>query len=311
VELGLFVEPQMGGSYKRLVELARWAESFGLEAFARSDHYLHTDHSAETTDALVALGGVAIETETIRLVTLVSPITFRHPAIMAKAATTIDEMSNGRFTLGVGTGWMESEHETFGLDLWPLAERFERLEESLRYIRAMFAGAGSFSGTYYSLQHEAIEPRPSTGLEIVVGGSGPRKTPRLAGMFADEYNTFVTDRETFDERIQVMRNAAKSVGRNADDILVSFAGPSFVYGSESEHTAALAERGAKRDMTPDEYSAFLDERCVPHGTPERAAEAIERMASWGVGRFYFQDISPLDEIDVRHLETIFRSLRGG
>jgi alkanesulfonate monooxygenase SsuD/methylene tetrahydromethanopterin reductase-like flavin-dependent oxidoreductase (luciferase family) len=309
VELGLFVEPQMGGSYRRLVEIARWAERFGLDAFARSDHYLHMDHSAHATDALVSLGGVAIETETIRLLTLVSPITFRHPAIMAKSATTLDEMSHGRFSLGVGTGWMESEHEAFGIDLPPLAERFDRLEESLAYIRTVFDGGGTLDGEHYTFDLSAVEPRASRGLRIVVGGGGPKKTPRLAGTYADEYNMFVTDGETVEQRLAVMREAATAAGRNPETILVSFAGPSFVYETEEEHARALSERGAKRDMTPEEYAAFLDARSVPHGTPDRARTAIDTMASWGIGRFYVQDLSPLDEIDLDHMELLFGALR--
>jgi len=308
MELGLFVEPQMGGSYGRLVELARWAEDFGLDAFARSDHYLHMDHSANATDALVSLAGVAVETSTIRLVTLVSPITFRHPAIMAKAATTIDEMSGGRFSLGVGTGWMQSEHDAFGLDLPPLGERFARLEESLAYITTVFAGGGSTTGDYYSFNHASVKPGASSGLQIVVGGNGPRKTPRLAGAFADEYNMFVTDRDTLEQRLEVMRESALEAGRNPDDILISFAGPGFVYATEAEHREALEQRGAKRDMSPDEYAAFLDARAVPHGTSDQASSAISLMESWGVGRFYNQDISPLDEIDLTHLGMLFGAL---
>jgi alkanesulfonate monooxygenase SsuD/methylene tetrahydromethanopterin reductase-like flavin-dependent oxidoreductase (luciferase family) len=300
----------MGGSYRRLVELARWAEDFGLDAFARSDHYLHMDHTADATDALVSLAGVASETSTIRLVTLVSPITFRHPAIMAKAATTIDEISGGRFSLGVGTGWMQSEHDAFGLDLPPLGERFKRLEESLAYISTVFAGGGSTSGEYYSFDHPSVFPVASRGLQMVVGGNGPRKTPRLAGVFADEYNMFVTDRSTLDQRLEAMRTAALEAGRDPNDILISFAGPGFVYATEEEHRQALKTRGAKRDMSPDEYAAFLDERSVPHGTPQQAGSAIDQMASWGVGRYYVQDISPLDDIDLNHLDMLFSALTG-
>jgi alkanesulfonate monooxygenase SsuD/methylene tetrahydromethanopterin reductase-like flavin-dependent oxidoreductase (luciferase family) len=298
----------MGGSYGRLVELARWAEDFGLDAFARSDHYLHMDHSADATDALVSLAGVAVETSSIRLVTLVSPITFRHPAVMAKAATTIDEISGGRFSLGVGTGWMQSEHDAFGLDLPPLGERFARLEESLAYISAVFDGGGSTSGEFYSFDHPSVGPAASNGLQIVVGGNGPRKTPRLAGAFADEYNMFVTDRDTLEQRVEVMRESALEAGRNPDDILISFAGPSFVYTTDEDHRHALETRGKRRGMTADEYAAFLDERSVPHGTPGRASSAIAQMASWGVGRFYVQDISPLDDIDLGHLGLLFGAL---
>ncbi|MEN8040885.1 MAG: LLM class flavin-dependent oxidoreductase [Actinomycetota bacterium] len=310
MELGLFVEPQLGGSYRRLVELAQWAEKNGLDAFARSDHYLHGETTAHATDALASLAGVAVETDTIRLMTLVSPITFRHPGVMAKTATTIDEISGGRFTLGVGTGWMESEHQAFGMDLPPLGERFDRFTESLEYIRAVFDGGGVVDGEFYALDAPEVHPRASSGLEIVIGGSGMKKTPSLAGRFADEYNMFVTDAETLQQRVDVMSEAAAAAGRDPGDILISLAGPGFVYENEDEHRAALTERGAKKDMTPDEYAAFLDERNVPHGPPEQAGEAIARMAELGVGRYYVQEFSTLEDVDLNRMDMVFRSLRG-
>ncbi len=311
MELGLFVEPQMGGSYRRLVELAQWAESSGLDAFARSDHYLHGETTAHATDAMASLAGVAVETNSIRLMTLVSPITFRHPGVMAKAATTIDEISNGRFTLGVGTGWMESEHEAFGMDLPPLGERFERFAEALEYIRTVFDGGGTVEGEYYSLNAPSLSPAASEGLKIVIGGTGRQKTPTLAGRFADEYNQFVTDAETLTQRIAVMSEAAQDAGRDPDDILVSLAGPSFVYEDDAAHREALTERGAKKDMTPDEYAAFLDERNIPHGPPDRAHEAIERMAALGVGRYYVQEFSSLEDVDLDRMSLVFAALRAG
>ena len=309
MELGLFTEPQLGGSYRRLVELAQWAEDNGLDAFARSDHYLHGETTAHATDALVSLAGVASETDSIRLITLVSPITFRHPAVMAKAATTIDEISGGRFTLGVGTGWMESEHEAFGMELPAIGERFERLTEALGYIRTVFDGGGTVDGEYYSLNAPSVSPAGSDDLKIVIGGSGKRRTPTLAGQFADEYNLFVTDGESFAQRVGVMREAAQRAGRNPDEILISMAGPAWVYEDDAAHREALAERGAKKDLSSDEYSAFLDERNVPHGPPERASEAIRRMADLGVGRYYVQEFSSLEEVDLDRMDLVFTALK--
>ena len=310
MELGLFVEPQMGGSYRRLVELAQWAEQQGLAAFARSDHYLAGDASFPATDALVSYGGLAVETERIRLVTLVSPITFRHPGIMAKSASTLDGMSGGRFTLGVGTGWMESEHAVFGLDLPPMKERFERLEEALAYIRASLSGGGSVVGSHYTLKEAEILPVASDGFQIVVGGGGPKKTPRLAGTFADEYNMFVTDAATLEARLSVMHGAATAAGRDPASILVSFAGPGLVYATEDEHRAALAERGARRDMSPGEYATFLDDRLVPHGTKERAGETIARLEELGVGRYYVQEFAALEDVDLEQMAIVMDGLSG-
>lgn len=310
MELGLFVEPQLGGSYRSLVELAQWAEAKGIDVFARSDHYMHGDVTAHATDALTSLAGVAVETDSIRLMTLVSPITFRHPAVMAKSATTLDEISGGRFTLGVGTGWMESEHEAFGLDLPPLGERFDRFAEALEYIRAIFDGGGETNGEYYSLKAPTVLPSGSAGLGIVVGGSGEKKTPTLAGQFADEYNMFVTDSESIERRVAVMREAASAVGRNPDDILVSVAGPGFVYHDETTHQEALTERGAKKDQTAEQYATFLDERNIPHGTPQDAHKAIATLATLGVGRYYVQEFAALEDIDRDRLDLVFSALIG-
>ena len=309
MELALFVEPQLGGTYQRLVELAQWSESNGLAAFARSDHYLHGDTSAHATDAMVSLAGVASETDSIRLMTLVSPITFRHPGVMAKAATTLDEISGGRFTLGVGTGWMESEHDAFGMDLPPLGERFDRFAEALAYIRAVFNGGGTLDGMYYPLNAPSVSPVGSEGLRIVIGGSGELKTPTLAGQFADEYNMFVTDAESLARRVAVMSAAAEAAGRNPDEILISMAGPGFVYEDEETHRKELTARGAKRDLLPDEYATFLDERNVPHGTPARAFEAIERMSVIAFDLYYVQEMTSLEEVNLDRLDLVFSSLR--
>jgi alkanesulfonate monooxygenase SsuD/methylene tetrahydromethanopterin reductase-like flavin-dependent oxidoreductase (luciferase family) len=203
---------------------------------------------------------------------------------------------------------MESEHQAFGLDLPPLKERFDRLEESLAVISAIFAGGGTFDGEYYSLDIDEVHPKASPSLGIVVGGSGMLKTPRLAGTYASEYNMFVSDQSTLAERLDVMASAAQAAGRDPSDIRISFAGPAFIYEDEAAHREVLTRRGEKRDMTADEYAAFLDDRAVPHGTAENAEAAIERMASWGVHRYYVQDPRPLDEIDLDDMDTLFTAL---
>jgi alkanesulfonate monooxygenase SsuD/methylene tetrahydromethanopterin reductase-like flavin-dependent oxidoreductase (luciferase family) len=229
---------------------------------------------------------------------------------MAKAATTLDEISNGRFTLGVGTGWMESEHEAFGMDLPPLGERFDRLAEALAYIRTVFDGGGTVEGEYYSLSAPWVSPAASDGLRIVIGGEGMVKTPTLAGRFADEYNMFVTDPETIGRRVTVMRQAAEAAGRDPDAILISMAGPGFVYPNEMGHLKALTTRGAKKGMSPSEYAVFLDERLVPHGPPSRARNAIQRMENLGIGRYYVQEMSSLEDIDLERMNRVFEALQG-
>jgi alkanesulfonate monooxygenase SsuD/methylene tetrahydromethanopterin reductase-like flavin-dependent oxidoreductase (luciferase family) len=173
----------------------------------------------------------------------------------------------------------------------------------------VFNGGGTLEGEHYSLNASTILPTASEGLRIVVGGEGMVRTPTLAGQFADEYNMFVTDPETLARRVAVMRQAAEEAGRNPDDVLVSVAGPGFVYEDEFAHIAALTSRGAKKNLSPSEYAVFLDDRLVPHGPPTRASEAIERMAVLGVGRYYVQEMTSLEDIDLDRMAHVFDALK--
>lgn len=302
------VEPQVGGSYARLREIAQWAEGVGLEAFARSDHFLDQERSAPATDAMTTYGGLAETTNSIQLVVLVTPLTFRHPAVIAKTATTLDEMTGGRFALGVGTGWMQSEHDAFGLDLPPLGERFDRLFETLSYLQAAFDSDQGFGGEYYRLKPIEVLPHP-VNVPIVVGGDGPKKTPTYAGRFADEYNMFVTDRDTVGQRLDVMRTAAIEAGRSPDAVRVSFAGPAVVAPDEDSYRSMLEERGARRGQSACEYEAFLAERNIPHGTPDTARASIAALEDLGVNRYYIQEYRNLADVDTDSLETVFGTLR--
>lgn len=309
MDIGFMVEPQAGGTYRRLRELAQWAEDAGFAVFARSDHYLNMDESVHATDALTTLAGLAAETERIRLMPMVSPITFHHPSRLAKVAGTLDEMSGGRFALGVGTGWMESEHEAFGLELPPLRERFERLEETLAYLRAAFTGDGGFAGAYYRLAPIAVLPQP-TDCPVVVGGQGMKKTPTLAGRYADEYNMFAVGADTLEARLAVMRESAIAAGRDPGDILVSFATPAFLTETEAAHGALIAQRAEAAGRSPEEYLELIDGRNFVHGTPQRAAETLHRIAEMGVGRVYLQSYAHLDDIDTGLFRAALEAYRG-
>ena len=309
MEYGLMVEPQVGGTYDDQVRLAQWAETNDVTVFARSDHYLMGD-AAPATDAFAALAGLARDTNTVKLCVLVSPISFRHPALIAKMAATIDEMSEGRLSLGVGAGWYEGEHDAFGLELWPVKERFERLEEALQYLTAAFGqGAASVKGKYYSLTDVDVLPKP-TNLPIIVGGSGPKKTPTLAGTYADEYNQFIDHPDKLSPRFAVCRNAAEAAGRNPDDVLVSIAS-SAIYGSDdADYRERLGRGAAEREITPEEFESRLEERNILHGTSDRIRDKLAELTDIGVGRFYLQFFSTLGAITEDELDRAFGSIRG-
>ena len=311
MQFGLMTEPQLGMTYDTLTGLARWAEDAGLAAFARSDHYLFPRvDGPHATDALATLGGLARDTESIELVVLVSPITFRHPAVIAKMAATIDEMSGGRLRLGVGTGWMEEEHAGFGLDFYDQGERFDRLEEALHYLRHAFGREeGPYRGEHYVLEETAVRPLPTGSLPLIVGGSGPRRTPRLAGELADEFNVFLADLEGMRVRIERAREAAGAAGRDPDDLLMSVM-TAAITGPDRSAFEENLERIAAADpfgRSADAIAERMRERGAPIGPPDEVAEIIEGYAGAGLQRVYVQHFGPYEN-DL--LESVFAGLSG-
>jgi alkanesulfonate monooxygenase SsuD/methylene tetrahydromethanopterin reductase-like flavin-dependent oxidoreductase (luciferase family) len=255
------------------------------------------------------LAALAVETTTIQLLPMVSPITFHHPSRLVKIAGTVDEISSGRFALGVGTGWMASEHEAFGLELPELRDRFSRLFETLSYLRAAFTGDGGFEGRHYHLAPIDVLPRPRS-VPIIIGGTGMKKTPSLAGRFADEYNMFAVAADTLDRRLEVMRTAAAGADRNQGAIAVSFACPMMVGATEEAYRSLVAKRAAAAGVPEDEYLARYDQRNFVHGTPQQAAEIMHRVAEMGVDRLYLQQYCHLDDIDTDVVEAVLTAYRG-
>ncbi len=310
MELGLMTEPQMGMTYGELRQAARLAESLGLATFGRSDH-LAFPRVAEphATEAFATLAGLARETERIRLMVLVSPITFRHPALIAKAAATIDEMSGGRFVLGLGTGWMDEEHAAFGLPFPPWDERFARLEEALQYLRAAFGKLpGGFEGTHYRLGSQPVRPLPSGPLPIVVGGTGARRTPRLAGRYADEYNLTFLSAADLTPRIAAARQAAAEAGRRPEDLVISLMAPAVTGHNEAAFRRNLAAVAAADPFgrDPATIETRFRERGLPVGPAAEAGEVMARLAAMGISRFYLQHLGPFEP---GLLEETFSALR--
>ena len=310
MELGLMTEPQLGMTYRELADAARFAERIGLAVFARSDHFDFPGFEApHATEAFATLAGLAAETERIELCVLVSPITFRHPGLIAKTAATIDEMSGGRLLLGVGTGWMAEEHELLGLDFPELGERFDRFEEALGYLAAAFApGGDGFRGEYYTLAERPVLPTPA-GIQIVVGGNGPKRTPRLAGTFADEFNVFAGPPEQMSERIERARAAAAAAGKDPAALRISMMGPAVVGTDEARFRDTLERVAAAHPFgrSADDLVGTLTDRGLPLGAGAAGVEALAAFAEVGVDRFYVQHLGPYDE---SLMEDLFAALTG-
>jgi len=310
MEFGLMSEPQLGMTYAELLDAARIAEDLGLAVFARSDHIAFQEiEGPHATEAFTTLAGLARDTAAIRLAVLVSPVTFRHPAMIAKNAATIDEMSGGRFALGVGTGWSEYEHEAFGLPFPEQAERFDRLEEALGYLRAAFGKSmPGFGGTHFSLGDAPVRPGPTGGLPIIVGGTGPTRTPRLAGTYADEYNVSFLPPNEVARRVAAARRAATAAGRDPDDLVISVLGPAITGTDEAAFRSNLAQIAAAdpfgRDA--DAIAARFAERGLPWGPAGPAREQLAALEETGVSLFYLQHPGPFHR---PLLEDTFAALR--
>ena len=209
-----------------------------------NDH-LHppkADPSLPILDAWTLFGGLAAATDRIRFGTMVSANTFRHPAILAKQAVTLDQMSNGRLEIGVGTGWHEGEHVAFGIDLPPLRERFELLDETFTVLDGLMTEeVFGFSGRHHTISAARFEPKPVQRPRppFVIGGTGPRRTIPLAAKWADQWNfpDYTGDPDLFVARLARLDEACEEIGRDRSEIEVSV---QFRYGGDPAQTADQA-----------------------------------------------------------------------
>jgi F420-dependent oxidoreductase-like protein len=298
MQLRVMTEPQQGATYAELLAVARESETLGFDAFFRSDHLMRigeTDPGPGSTEAWATLAGLARDTSTIRLGTMVSSATFRLPGMLALTVATVDAMSGGRVELGLGGGWYEAEHTAFGVPLPPVGERFDRLEEQLRILTGMWTTppgeSFSFDGTHYTLSGHPALPRPvqQPGPPLIVGGKGPRRTPDLAARFADEFNVPpFSSLEEAGTAIGRVRAACEAAGRDPGSLVLSAVQTLAVAGSHAELERRAAAWGGL-DLLRTLGLA---------GTVEEVLDKIGRYRDLGVTRLYLQlpDLHDLDQL---------------
>jgi F420-dependent oxidoreductase-like protein len=303
MKLRIFTEPQQGADYDTLRRVALAAEELGFDAFFRSDHYLKMGEGSGLpgpTDAWVTLAGLALETSRIRLGTLVTAATFRLPGPLAVTVAQVDQMSGGRVEFGLGTGWFEAEHTAYGIPFPPLGERFGRLEEQLAIITGLWGTEEgktfSFEGEYYQLSDSPGLPKPAQRPRppVLLGGAGPRRTPRLAARFADEFNVpfhTLTDSAAAFARV---REACEAAGRYPASMIYSVAQTVCCGKDEAE----FRRRAEAIGMKPEDFRE--GERGLG-GTPGEVAAKIAQFADIGADRVYLQ---VLDLTDLDHLELL-------
>ena len=232
MKLRIFTEPQQGASYFDLLAVAQRAEALGFDAFFRSDHYqrmgTHFDGMPGPSDAWITLAGIARETSTIRLGTLVNSSTFRNPGVLAISIANVDSMSNGRVELGLGAGWYLDEHRSYGIPFPPLGERFERLSEQLAIVTGLWntpvGDTFDFTGKHYEVANSPALPKPvQSPLPIIIGGGGPKKTPALAARYAAEFNMPFQSVERFTAQCERVRGACEAINRDPASLVYSSA----------------------------------------------------------------------------------------
>ncbi|MDQ0695202.1 F420-dependent oxidoreductase-like protein [Streptomyces sp. W4I9-2] len=298
MDLRIFTEPQQGADYDTLLTVAKAAEDLGFNAFYRSDHYLRMgsgDGLPGPTDAWITLAGLARETRTIRLGTLMTAGTFRLPGVLAIQVAQVDQMSGGRVELGLGAGWFEQEHKAYGIP-FP-KEKFGRLEEQLAIITGLWetevGTTFSYDGTYYQLTDSPALPKPAQAkVPVLIGGHGATRTPRLAAQYADEFNIPFASLEDTEKQFGRVRAAAQAHGRSPDDLVYSNA----LIVCTGKDDAEVARRAAAIGRDVEELKA--------NGLAGSPAEVVDKIGSFeaiGSSRIYLQ-VLDLDDLD--HLELI-------
>ena len=284
---------QTRGSWEHILRVARWAEDRGgIVAIALPDHYLQRgdDPAKPAWDHLVHLAGLARETD-LELVSMVSPVTFRHPAVLYKMGVTLDEISDGRFTLGLGTGWLDEEFELYGLPYPEMSVRMAMLEEAMAYLRAALTpGSGGFKGEHYQLADFDPQPRPKN-LRLMTGGAGKRRGRRIVARYADEFNLYARRPEVYRGVKELTDAETRAEGRDPASIRWTSAGPGLAARKESDYRRMLEEMAGVTGQTVERIETVYEERGYPHGSGDKPAEMMAALEEAGCQRFFPQAFS--------------------
>lgn len=313
LDLRIFTEPQQGAAHADLLRVAQAAHTLGFTGFFRSDHVLTMggDGLPGPSESFVSLGAIAAQVPDIRLGTLVTSATFRHPSMLAIAAAQVDDISGGRLELGLGAGWFEAEHTAYGLPFGAsFGERFDRMTEQLEIITGLWATPAGrtfdHDGPVWTLRGAPGLPKPvqrsATGtphVPIIIGGRGPKRTPALAARFADEFNVgFPDDVATGTTQVGRVRAACEAIGRSPDDLTYSLAHVLCVGADDADFRRRAETIGRDADELRS-VSPFA-------GTVDEVVDGIGTWTDAGVPRFYLQ---VLDLHDLDHLDLVSREIR--
>jgi F420-dependent oxidoreductase-like protein len=298
MDVCLMIEGQEGVSWEQWLSLALGCEEHGFEGLFRSDHYVSFGRPAElgSLDAWATLSALAPHTSRIRLGTLVSPVTFRHPSQLAKVVVTADHASDGRVELGMGAGWFEGEHSAYGFPFPPVSERFDILEEQVEIVHRLWdrdEDEVTFKGRHYELDgcHALPKPVQEPHPPLIIGGHAGARSVRMATQWADEYNTFGKTPEECRKVKESLVKSCEAADRDPDELPLSLMTFTMVGADqgelESKAGRLLERRGESGD--PAGWLAGLGPERL-RGTPERILELLAQYAEAGVKRIMMQHL---------------------
>ena len=270
--------------FERVADQARAAEAAGFGLVTVMDHLNQIPGVGQQDEPMLeawsVLAALARETKAVRLGTLVTGVTYRNPAMLAKMATTLDVISGGRAVFGLGAAWFEAEHQGFGFDFPPIKERMDRLDEALTIVRAMFASErATFAGTHYLIDDALNVPQPvqAGGPPILVGGGGEQRTLKIAAKHADMTHWFPLGLETLNRKTEVLAGHCEAIGRDPGEVERTMAAPVLVAATEADARAMWERLPAERRAG------------VVHGRPEQAAEGLRPYLDAGFTGFTFNN----------------------
>jgi F420-dependent oxidoreductase-like protein len=308
LELAIMIEGQNGLNWPRWQRIVRKVEELGFSGLHRSDHFTNArPPNLDSLELWTSLTWLAANTTRIKFGPLATPVSFRHPALTARMAAAVDDLSGGRLTLGLGAGWQEREHEIFGFDLLSIEERFKRFEEGVQVVKQLLENDDpvTFTGVYYRLKEAVLLPRPSRpgGPGILIGGNGLKRTLPIAAKYAREWNGVFLTPEQFKEHSRRLDELTEGAGRNPAEIERSIMAGLVFGADQAQLDARLAERaGGKAD------AGELKSRGLIVGTPAEVVDQLGALAEAGVQRVMLQWLD-LDDMD--GLEALARTVLSG
>jgi F420-dependent oxidoreductase-like protein len=290
IRFGVHSGPQ-DTSFDQYRELWLRCEELGYDWVSDFDHFLpiHSDPAGPQFEGLTLLSAMAAHTRRIRCGMLVLGVTYRHPAVVANMAATIDHVSGGRLELGMGAAWFELEHDQYGIPFPPIGVRMDMLDEACRIMRSLWTQeTTTFVGKHYRLEDARLEPKPlQERLPLVIGGSGERRTLRIVAEHGDIWNTFYGDLDHYRHLLDVLARHCADVGRDPADVRKSLTFRAIL--DEDERAAQERVREIYGGPPPERLRNMM-----VVGTPEQCVERLRRYADLGVGDFLLGSLAPVN-----------------